>query len=94
MEMYCSLSQGSRLIGAEDIHASEILYGSEPFYDYLLLCHLLGAMSKIDTDNSGQQLRRQSYRQSQRKKKRIQDGPVKIDIDGKNQENQNQRYFQ
>ena len=87
------IGQCSGLVRAEDIHAAKMLDGGKPLHNDLLFCHFLGAMGQIDADDGRQQLRSQPHRQSHRKKKRFQYGPVKMDIDGKYQENQGQRHF-
>ncbi len=63
--------QRTGLVGAEHIHAAEVLDGAEPPDDHAALCHLLCSMRKRHADDGRQQLRRQPNRQRQRKQQGV-----------------------
>ncbi len=94
MQTHRSFGQGSRLIGTEHIHAPEVFYGCQPLDNDLLLGHLFGAVGQVDADNGRQQLRCQPDRQRQGKKKGFKNGPMKVDIHGKNNDHQGQGHFE
>ena len=59
------------LVGAQHVHAAEVLDGGQAAHDHAAPGHLLCTMGEGDTDNSRQKLGRQAYRQRQRKEKRV-----------------------
>ena len=50
--LHGSFSKGAGFIGADNVHASEILDGRKPLDDHLLLSHFFGSVGKVYADNS------------------------------------------
>ena len=52
--MHGPFGQGAGFVGADDVHAAEVLDRSEPFDDHLYLRHPFGAVGKVDADDRRQ----------------------------------------
>ena len=55
-----SFGNRAGLVGTEHVHAAEVFDRGEPLGDHFFLRHATRAMRKIDADDRGQKLRRQS----------------------------------
>ena len=55
-----AFGQRARLVGAQDVHAAEVLDGVEPAHDDAALAHRPGAGGERDADDRRQQFRRQA----------------------------------
>ena len=60
------LGQRAGLVGAQHIHAAEVLDGIEPLDDHLLAAHRQRALGQADRDDHRQHLRRQAHRHGHR----------------------------
>jgi len=56
-----TFSKCAGLVGAQHIHAAEILDGGQAAHDHTAFSHLLCAVGERDTDNGGQELGSEAY---------------------------------
>jgi len=91
LHMNHALGQRPRLVGAQDVHAAEVLDRREPSHDDLPLGHQLRPVSQVDHDDRGEELRRQPDSQCEREEERLQHRPMQIDIDREDADDEQQR---
>ena len=89
-----ALGERARFVGAQHIHAAEVLDGGEPFHNHLLAGHAAGAMGQVHADDRRQQLRRQAHPQRQGEQKGVDNRAVEVDVDREDQRDQEQRDLQ
>ena len=75
------LGDRPRLVGAQDVHAAEILDGGEPLHDDPLLCHPPCAMGEVDGDDRGEKLWGQPHGERHGEKEGLHDGPPEVDVE-------------
>ncbi len=57
LDVHDPFGQGAGLVGADHIHAAEVLDRREPFDDDSFCGHPFGAMREVDADDRGEKLR-------------------------------------
>ncbi len=75
------LGDRARLVGAQDVHAAEILDGGEPLHDDPLLCHPPCAMGEVDGDDRGEKLWGQPHGECHGEEEGLHDGPSEVDVE-------------
>ena len=78
------------LVGAEHVHAAEVLDRVQAAHNHAAFGHLLRAVSEGDADNGGQEFGRQADRQRQRKEQRVNGRLGEEDVDGQDDDDHHQ----
>src|SRR6185503_19017041 len=86
--------QRSRLVAAENVHASEVLDRRELLDDHLLSRHPDRAPREGYRHHHGQELRGQPDRQRDREEKRLQDVPMQEGVDQEDEEYEEHDHLQ
>ena len=92
VEVDHAFGQRSGLVGAERVHAAEVLNRGQPAHDDPRRRHDAGTARERDVDDGGQQLRRDADRKRHGKQQRIDDGLVKQHVDDEDEHGQNQHH--
>jgi len=87
------LGEGAGLVGAQHVHATEILDGRQAAHDDARVGHALAAARQVDVDDRGQELGRQPHGQRQRKEQGIHHRLVEEDVGGKHHQHQHERHL-
>ena len=82
--------QRAGLVGAQHVHAAEVLDRVQPPHDHAELRHALGAVRQGDADDRGQQFRREAHRKREREQQRCNRRLVHEDVDGQYQQHHHQ----
>ena len=93
MHPHLALRQRAGFIGAEHIHASEILNRGEPLHDHLLRGHPARAVGKIDADDRRQQLRGEADGEREREEQRIEDRLLEVDVESEDREDEQKSHL-
>ena len=81
-----AFGQRARLVGAQDVHAAEVLDGLEAADDDAAFAHRPGAGGKGHADDRRQQLRRQPDRQRHGEQQRLDHRPVEQQVHRQHEE--------
>jgi hypothetical protein len=63
-QAHCTLGQCARLVGAQHVHAAEVLDRAQPFDDHLRVSHLASAERQADAHDRRQELGREAHGES------------------------------
>ena len=85
-----AFGQGPRLVGAEDVHAPEVLDGCEVTHQHAMASHHLGAPSQVDAQDGGEQLGAQTNRERDREQQRLDGRPAVDDMNDEDEEDHDQ----
>lgn len=82
-QMDACIGQRAGLVGAQDVHAAQVMNGGELLYDDVLSGHAECAARERYRDNHRQEFRRQPDRECNGEEKRLEEGAMEQRIDEK-----------
>ena len=75
-ELHDAFGEGARLVGAEHVHAAQVLDGAQVPHDHPVARHHPRPAGQVHAEDGGQQLRAQAHRERHREEQRLHRGPT------------------
>ena len=91
VQLHDAFGERAGLVGAQHVHAAEVLDRVEAAHDHVRCGHPLRAARERDAHDGGEKLRSEADREREREEERVHDRPVQIHVDAEDRDHEEQR---